>query len=252
MKNAIKVFEFLFLIGVVFTSCQSSKLKMDVYEAKTGTVLYLLDNKKYYCKSASDSTYYAYSFGEWNTNGDTIEINSFYKPFNEIPLIVTEAVDTNRAVITLNAFNTNMVNAFLVINGVRYDYPTPNMGGLYLKKSLVVNEMFVEDIYGDTISKIYRTSCDSCSSYLIKYDGPINNRSRQSKNYVYFNNIRFVVKDNSMVLIDSTQFHIQNKHIGVSKKMELAPTKMKVKANIKKMYANNGIIDEFLKNAISR
>ena len=104
MKNAIKVFEFLFLIGVVFTSCQSSKLKMDVYEAKTGTVLYLLDNKKYYCKSASDSTYYAYSFGEWNTNGDTIEINSFYKPFNEIPLIVTEAVDTNRAVITLNAF----------------------------------------------------------------------------------------------------------------------------------------------------
>ena len=51
MKNAIKVFEFLFLIGVVFTSCQSSKLKMDVYEAKTGTVLYLLDNKKYYCKN---------------------------------------------------------------------------------------------------------------------------------------------------------------------------------------------------------
>ena len=56
-------------------------MKMDVYEAKTGTVLYLLDNKKYYCKSASDSTYYAYSFGEWNTNGDTIEINSFYQPF---------------------------------------------------------------------------------------------------------------------------------------------------------------------------
>ena len=32
-------------------------MKMDVYEAKTGTVLYLLDNKKYYCKSAISFTF---------------------------------------------------------------------------------------------------------------------------------------------------------------------------------------------------